>query len=179
MGVATAVKIPPLPANTAGQWLPVICEDLDMVRRWLKVMHQMDRRYLRERTQVFCWAPGHRPNWMGASYYYWTPTSEVVLRMVYLGKRDLYQIMSVGFVGKISPKEALELLIEQAIVYLRSRAATSALALVPKSMDNPQVLKLYDLVPRHPRLRVTVEGDWSAVRRWHIEVPELVGTASS
>ena len=173
MGVVVTKQIPPLPRDTAGRWLDVICEDQDMVRRWLNVVYQMDPLYRRETPQMFGHFPGHRPGVMGASYYLWTATSEVAFRIVYVPFRAQYQAMSAGFVGNISPKEALDLVVDKGIKYMRTHGVTSVFARVPKKMANPQILVFYALVPEHPRLRVSPRFESHSLRVWNIEVPEL------
>jgi hypothetical protein len=115
----------------------------------------------------------HRPSAAGASFYYWKPSHEVVLRLLYIPARDQHMIMSVGFVGDITPAAALDLIVDRAISYLRDYQLDSAFAVAPKRMENPEILKLYDLVPQHPRLRVTLEADAPGARRWGLTAPEL------
>jgi len=173
MASASSIQIPPLPKDTAGRWLDVIREDGDMVRRWLLVMHQMDGRYRREGLGLFGQNMAHRPSPWGASYYYWTTKGEVALRLIYSSGRKQHFVMSVGFVGRISPSDALELVIDRSIEYLRERNASSAFAVAPKRMEYPGILRLYDLVPSHHRLIVKTEQDTPASRTWNIEAPEL------
>lgn len=171
----TSVKapLPPLPPGTAGQWLDVILEDIDMVRRWLRVNQQMDPHYLMETPLVFGNSMGHRPSPWGASYYFWTSEFEVVLRLVYNQRHKQHEVQSVGFVGKITPQDALDLAVDRTVDYLRERQARSVRAVVPKQMRNPGILKLYDLARNHFRLRVAVQADSPHFSRWLIDFPEL------
>jgi hypothetical protein len=151
----------------------VIREDEDMIRRFLNVMHHMDDSYRRATPDVFRQLPTHRPGWMGGAYYYWTPTAEIVVRLQFHARRAMYQIATVGFVGSISPSEALDRMIDQTSRFVGARGQTTAFALVPKRMDNPEILKLYDLIPQHPRLKVTRMADVHDQRHWIIEFIEL------
>ena len=169
----TKLTIPSLPPDTAGRWLDVVREDEDMVRRWLRVMWQMDDDYRRENIFLFNRNMGHRPSRYGASYYYWNGADELALRLVYCRPRGQHQVLNVGFLGTITPQRALDLLVDRAIEYLRERKATSMFALCPKQMTNRNILLLYDLVPGHPRFRVTTERESPSTKEWNIEVPEL------
>jgi hypothetical protein len=174
MGVtAMSPPVPPLPADTAGKWLPIVREDVDMVRRFLNVMYQMDKGYLAEDVTKFGIYRGHRPEKMGASYYYWTAKSEVVLRIGYHDMRKQHRITSVGFVGSLAPQAALDLVVDQIIVFLKWAGGRTAMALVPKRMDNPRILELYALAPKHPRMRIKVEKESDLAARWNMEFPEL------
>lgn len=174
--MATRVKaaIPPLPPDTAGRWLDVILEDIDMVRRWLRVNQQMDPFYLHETPLLFGNSMAHRPSPLGAAYYYWTPEFEVVLRLVLNERRMLHQVQSIGFVGSTTPQAALDLAVDRGVAYLRERDDNRVIATVPKKMGNPRILELYRLIPSHPRLEVTVEADTPTRFRWLITVPELI-----
>lgn len=172
----THPDIPQLPAETSGKWLDVIREDVDMVRRWLRVMYAMDRSYLLETPDVFNDNMAHRPSFLGASYYYWTTSAEIVLRIVWYRTRRQYLIQSVGFRGEINARSALDLIVDRSISFLREQGESSAFALVPKRMDNTRILELYDLVLTHPRLAITKEHESPDARRWNIEAPELLDT---
>ncbi len=173
MGAVATKQMPPLPLDTAGRWLDVVREDRDMVRRWLNVNHQMNRRYMREGPEVFGDSVAHRPWANGGAFYYWTPNFEVILRLVYSGQRNQHRVLSAGLVGRVSPQEALDLIVERSISYLRERNQYSAFAVAPKQADSPDVLRVFDLVPSHPRLLVTTEVESARVKRWNIDVPEL------
>ena len=173
MGTVAPVQIPPLPKDTAGRWLEVVPEDDDMILRWLNVMRQMNRSYLYEDLAKFKRSRGHRPSSTGGSYYYWNLTSEVVLRIGLLSNLRRYQIISVGFVGDITPRAALALLVGQITVFLRGVGASTAVALPPKHMDSTRLLEMFALVPIHPKMRVTKERESELATRWNIQFTDL------
>ena len=178
MGTAAPVKIPPLPAFTAGQWLTVFSKQDDtMARRWLSVMHQMDRRYQQEGVVAFNRTWSHCPTRLGASYYYWAPAHEAVLRIAFNSDRKCHEIGSVGFLGDISPARALDLMVDRAVLHMVERGIKTVFATCPKQMDYAPLLELYDLVPSHPRVRVTSQIETSTDRKWFLEAVELSDSA--
>jgi len=133
----------------------------------------MDRSYLRETPLQFSNSVVHKPWARGAAYYLWTANSEAVVRLAYAEERLQHHVMSVGFVGDMSPQQALDQIVQCTIDYLIERRARSVFAIAPKRMDSQEVLNLYDLVPTHPRLRVITEAESPRGRRWNIDFPEL------
>src|SRR5262249_35371542 len=94
-------------------------------------------------------------------------------------RRRQFEIVSVGFVGAMPAAAALDLVVEKTIEFLKARSASSAFARRPKRMASPQITQLHDLVPGHPRLKVTVEKESPSTVRSNIDFPELVGAKSA
>ncbi len=160
---------------TVSQWLHVSSEDPDLVKRFLNVMYQMGDRYQRETPELFNSWIGHSKEEFGGAYYLWQPTAQVVVRFVYNPLRKQFEILSVGLVGDIEPERALDLVVDKAVQYLGRLGHTSAYARRPKQMHAAAVMRLHDLVPSHPRLKVSIERDVPVAVRWNIEFPELFG----
>lgn len=173
MSAAGLTSLPSLPPDTAGKWMAVVREDAAVIDRWFKVAYQMRLPCLHDGPALFAKSMTHRPSPWGAAYYYWTPSCELVLRLTYFVQRKQHQALTAGFTGTIAPQEALDLLIDQTIVYLRERDATSAFAVPPKQAGNPGILTLFDLVMKHPRIVVTREADSPRAQRWNLIFPEL------
>jgi hypothetical protein len=173
MSIASGVES--LPAFTSDQWLTVFYKDNDqMARRWLNVMHQMDGHYRQENLFVFNRSLAHTPTPLGACYYYWTSQFELALRIAYHVNAGRHQIASVGFLGNIAPADALDLIVDRAIIHLIERSLTTAFCLCPKNMEFAPLLQLYDLVPSHPRVKVTLEAETAHFRKWTLEAVELL-----
>jgi hypothetical protein len=178
--VGTQQQIPPLAPATAGRWLDVTCDDPDMIVRFLRVMYQMDPIYLREGVSDFVKCPAHRPLPWGASYFYWESDTQLALRLIFSCDWRRHQIMSLGFLGTMPHRQALDLVVERCISYLRERDAGSAVAIVPKRRGHPNMRALYQLVPSHPRVRFRLDAQSKYAERWILEAPELAppgGTA--
>ena len=162
--------------STAGQWLHVTTDTMDLVRRMFAVMYRMDSSFRIENASTFCSWPGHKSEMWGGAYYYWTADCEVVLRLNFLGRQGFE--VCVGFVGNISPREALDLMIDRGVEYLKSQGRERALGRPSKSIKNQRLIELYDLLPSHPRVNVTVKKETPSGKLLLIDVPELAGVSS-
>lgn len=173
--MSIAEGVVPLPGFTAGKWLSVYMKpDDSMARRWLSVMHHMDLHYRLESPFLFGYSLAHKPTTAGASYYLWTPQFELALRMAYNTDYRRHEVSSVGFYGDIAPSDALDLIVDKALLHMVERRLTSVFCLCPKQMEYAPLLELYDLVPTHPRIRVTVEAETDSVMKWKLEAVELL-----
>ena len=154
----------------AAGWHTVGTGDRELIGRWLAVMYRMGLQYEREGVDDFLSWVLHT---QGAAYYYTGAQGEIALRFTYLRRRQQYQLMSVGFTGPMSAVEALDATIDKSIEFMRERGICSLFAIRPKQMGNEGIMEFHDLVPAHPRARVTVEKDLPGAAFWNIAAREL------
>ena len=62
--------------------------------------------------------------------------------------------MSVGFVGAIMPRQAVDLVVERVRRFLREKLVGRLIAIEPSEMENPAILEFYKLTHQHPGLLI-------------------------
>lgn len=148
-------------------WTLITRESLDLGRKFLDVMGDMDRHYREEEPAQVC----ERMVSDGCRYYYGVGDQfEVVIGYQWNANRDKYQARTVGFRGAITPHDALRLIVKQGRQFLRDEGQSCVYTIVPRFMDNPQIMRMHGLVPWCPELKVSGGHHVEGGTYWKLEL---------
>lgn len=139
------------PATEDG-WVQLTRSNLSLGHRYIEVMCHMNRP---------SYATSHpariveRMSRFPCEYFYYPGVDfEVVCGFKWSYRLRHYRLMSVGFVGDVSPREALELVVERFRRFVLEKQVDHVIAVRPLTMENPAILEFYELVLQHPSLVV-------------------------
>ena len=147
----------PSVAQRDDRWTLITAERSQLGHRYLEVMRQLNpetysptepARYVKR-----MWRP---PN---AYYHLDGTTFEVVVGFDWARRLRRFRIISTGFVGDISPRMALDRVVEKAREFSIQNNLDHLIAIRPRLMDSPRILEVYDLLNSHPALRIR-GGHW-------------------
>ena len=157
-------------------WSEVTPEDTELLERWCLIIRQVNPHYLRMDTnELLSYMDGVR----GCTWHYHGGGFEIAMRYHYLAKRDEYQLASVGFLGEVEPKVALDLAVEQCQGFLQERQQTYVISLRPKHNNGPHMERFFQLVPQHPDLAVEVVEQWRDMVMWKVILKKLLPEAAN
>ncbi len=160
-GLETPSSAPP------GQWLELSVDDRERLTRFCQIMERMDRAYDGLESSVLrSWI--HRE---GLKICYYTdPRCEVVMMILYELKRRRWRVMTMGFSGAVEPSEALDRAVEGLADFMHRHQVQTVYGIRRKVLDDPGICQFYDLVPHHPRLRVSVLHDTPEATAWEVSL---------
>ncbi len=87
-------------------------------------------------------------------YYLQGDRFEVVCGYKWHQRQRLFRLMSVGFVGAISPQDALDLVVQNFCRFLFEKRIDHVAAIRPDVMENPAIVEFYKLAQQHPSVRI-------------------------
>lgn len=148
-------------------WTLITRAQSELGHRYLEIMREMNpatyspadpARYVKR-----MWRP---PN---AYYHFAGATFELVVGFDWIRRLRRFRIISTGFVGAITPIEALDRVAIKAREFLLKYSLDHFVAIRPRRMENSRILEFYDLLNQHPALRVRrghwlVEGEYLWIR---------------
>lgn len=153
-------------------WTLITRESLDLGRKFLDVMADMDRHYREEEPGQVC----ERMVSEGCRYYYGAgPGFEVVIGYQWNANREKYQARTAGFRGILSPHDALRLIVEQGRRFLHDVGQSCVYTIVPRAMDNPRIMQMHGLVPWCPELKVSGGHHVEGGTYWKLELVSSAG----
>jgi hypothetical protein len=138
--------------TTSDGWVLLSEDNLEVGHRYVDIMCQMNRpSYATNHPEKIVRRMARFP----CEYFYFLGDGfEVVCGLKWFRRSRLYRLMSVGFVGAITPAEALELVVERGRHFFREKFIDRIAAVEPAVMENPAILEFYRLMRRHPCLAV-------------------------
>lgn len=135
------------PAIVREQWLRLTPETPELAYRYLQVMYAMNRpTYANEPADQV--AP-RMLRQQHEFYYYLGIDFELVIGFRWHKRRRSFELKSLGFVGDVSPAEALEHMVHKLTEFMRRNDLNRIFAVRPFTMESQEVLKLYDLAFAH------------------------------
>jgi hypothetical protein len=139
--------------STAGDgWVLLTGSNPQLGFRYIEIMCRMNRpSYATDRPQVIVRRMAQLP----CEYYYYAGSDfEVVCGFKWIRRSRRYRLMSVGFVGAITPSAALEIVVQKVRDFLQQKQIHYLIAIRPAVMENPTILEFYELFFRHPGLAI-------------------------
>ena len=147
-------------------WSQIDVNDVIGLQQLLDIARQMDQRYqLAQLSDVR--TPLLRKQ--GEAWLYQDGDVEMALLFEYSYPRRHWQVGYVGFLGTITPEDALEKMVECLSGFLTDHSVSSVFVLKPNNMDHPPIQQLHNLVPSHANLKVTVHNTTGEGAVWEIE----------
>lgn len=124
------------------EWELLTKENPGLAARYMDIMADMDAHY-RVGVEEAC-------RWMvEAGRYYYLGSGdgfELALGLTWKDDRKRFFVQSVGFRGDITPHDAVEFFVRKAIQFLNEHGESTLSAIVPSKMDNPNILRFYDVL---------------------------------
>jgi len=154
---ASGNRTRPTSVGRGDGWTRVTAERSELGHRYLEVMRQLNpetyspndpARYVKR-----MWRP---PN---AYYHLDGVTYEIVVGFDWARRLRRFRIISTGFVGDISPSQALDRVVEKAREFSIQNNLHHLFAIRPRRMESARILEFYDLLNLHPDLRIR-GGHW-------------------
>ena len=146
-------------------WSQIDINDVTALTQWLNIARQMDQRYQFIRLGDVQATMRRK---QGEAWYYQQDGVEMSILFQYSHSRRHWQLGHVGFLGPITPEDALDRMVERVRDFLTAHSASSVFGLKPPQMDHPPIQQLHNLVPGHPNLQVTVQDVTGEGEIWEI-----------
>jgi len=133
-------------------WTLLGSHQVELAYRYLEIMREMNREsYSPPNPDRETWRMTHLP----CEYFYFPGTGfELTLGFKWIRRLQRYRVMSTGFVGMISPREALDRIACKMREFAQRRQVDRLVAIRPHRMDSSKILQMYGLLKQHPGLRV-------------------------
>ena len=147
-------------------WSTLGIDDVGPLEAWLAVMAQMDPGYASLTVDNLQMAMQLAPSRV---QFYDGDGFQVALRFAYDGARDQWQFANLGFVGTVTPQQALDLAVGQLAQFLTDQQAYYVSAVVSKSIGYAPLGELYDLALEDASLEITVLYESDTAYVWKIQ----------
>lgn len=143
--------------------------NLELGHRFLEIMVQMNRpTYTTDRP----WTMVRRMARLPCEYFYYPGDGfEVVCGFKLIRRSQRYRVMSVGFVGAIDARGALDLVVERIRLFLFEKRVDHLITVRPAVMESAAIVELYELALRHPGLIVRGTHRIEGGTYWWLRTP--------
>lgn len=133
-------------------WTRLNSDQLYLGYRFLEIMQQMNRAsYSPTRPERMVARISGPPS----EYFLFSGARfEIALGFRWIAKLNRFRIMSVGFIGQITPLEALNRVTAKCRSFATSKGVTRLIAVRPFQMENPCIMQFYGLLKGHATIQV-------------------------
>ena len=153
-------------ARQVVNWQRVTSDRHDLGHHFLDVMSEMDSHYAAcdPSEQIQLMTTG------GWEYYVGTGEGfELVVGYQWDGGHNKFQVRSTGFRGCLEPHEALALVADHVLEFIRTHDQSAVYAILPSAMDNPRMMQAIGLIPWYAGWRATGGHHVAGGAFWKIE----------
>jgi len=147
-------------------WTQVNANDVAGLDRHVAIMQQMDPHFLELRAIDVANSIRYQ---QGEAWHYQGTGFEIAMMFCVTPIHNQWNVPHVGFVGNVQPAEVLDLTVSLWHEFLQAHGVTSVFVVHPKTIDCQPLRQYHNLVPAHPRVKITLVKETDAKSLWQAE----------